>query len=205
MKAILSEARKGSDPPLIPSVPRTKLPQYTPLLRSYLLSAHSHRSGKVPTAAQIVTPPKLPPRADPSSEEARLLGPFSKRREANIRWRFLSGFREKVYAPLLPEEIEKLSHLSKSATKPSHTRSGKQSSTQQLQQHQKPKQGWGRVHRFTGRFMRRRYQELLDSGAATTRCAGEDGRESWSTRKPAEATVSKTFSATNEDLRWTSK
>lgn len=46
------------------------------------------------------TPPTLPKRADPSSEDARLLGPFSKRREVNIRWRFFKTECSKVLPPL---------------------------------------------------------------------------------------------------------
>ncbi|KAK1228662.1 hypothetical protein PQX77_008256 [Marasmius sp. AFHP31] len=42
----------------------------------------------------------LSPRADPSSEEARLLGPLSKRREVNTRWRYFVREWKKVYPPL---------------------------------------------------------------------------------------------------------
>jgi hypothetical protein len=42
----------------------------------------------------------LPPRADPFSEEAKLLGPFSLRREVNIRWRYFKREYQKVLPPL---------------------------------------------------------------------------------------------------------
>jgi hypothetical protein len=42
----------------------------------------------------------LPSRADPSSEDARLIGPFSKRREVNIRWRYYSSQWKRLYPPL---------------------------------------------------------------------------------------------------------
>jgi hypothetical protein len=42
----------------------------------------------------------MPLRADPSSEEARLLGPFSKRREVNLRWRYFTEECRKVLPPL---------------------------------------------------------------------------------------------------------
>ena len=45
-------------------------------------------------------PPILSLRADPSSEEARLLGPLSKRREVNTRWRYFVREWKKVYPPL---------------------------------------------------------------------------------------------------------
>ncbi|KAL0071793.1 hypothetical protein AAF712_000715 [Marasmius tenuissimus] len=45
-------------------------------------------------------PPTLSPRADPSTEEARLLGPLSKRREVNTRWRYFVREWKKVYPPL---------------------------------------------------------------------------------------------------------
>lgn len=49
----------------------------------------------------------LPPRADPQSEEARLLGPFSKRREVNIRWRHFKKSLGSVYPPLeVPTKTE---------------------------------------------------------------------------------------------------
>ena len=45
----------------------------------------------------------LPARADPASEEARLLGPFSLRRKANIHRRF---FREELGRTMPPLELQ---------------------------------------------------------------------------------------------------
>lgn len=42
----------------------------------------------------------MPERAKPNSEEARLLGPLSKRREVNLRWRFFDAAWDKVLPPL---------------------------------------------------------------------------------------------------------
>lgn len=42
----------------------------------------------------------LPKRADYSSEEARLLGPLSKRREVNLRWRYFTKEWRKVMPPV---------------------------------------------------------------------------------------------------------
>jgi hypothetical protein len=52
------------------------------------------------TPAAIKTPPNLPERSNPSSEEARLVGPFSKRREVNLRWRFFTEEWRKLLPPL---------------------------------------------------------------------------------------------------------
>lgn len=48
----------------------------------------------------VLKPPLLSPRADPQSDEARLLGPLSKRLEANVRWRFFANEAKKVHPPL---------------------------------------------------------------------------------------------------------
>lgn len=42
----------------------------------------------------------MPLRVNPHSEEARLFGPLSKRREVNIRWRHFSAEWRKVWPPL---------------------------------------------------------------------------------------------------------
>ena len=50
--------------------------------------------------SQLEHPPTLPARADPKSEDAKLLGPFSLRRQVNIRWRFFSQQRDLTWWPL---------------------------------------------------------------------------------------------------------
>jgi len=65
-----------------------------------LLKSAEARSGKPLTQAQMDHPPTLPERARRSSEEARLLGPLSKRREANIRWKFFVTQLDRVIPPL---------------------------------------------------------------------------------------------------------
>lgn len=54
----------------------------------------------------LITPRTLPPRANPLSEEARTFGPFSKRREVNIRRRFFQDELKKVLPPLKITETE---------------------------------------------------------------------------------------------------
>lgn len=48
----------------------------------------------------MANPPTLPARANPTSDEARLLGPLSKRREINVRWRYFVQEWKKIRPPL---------------------------------------------------------------------------------------------------------
>lgn len=61
---------------------------------------HSRTLTRPLKPAALKIPPTLPERANPSSEEARILGPFSKRREVNIRWRYHTGEIQRTYYPL---------------------------------------------------------------------------------------------------------
>lgn len=58
------------------------------------------RTNKPLEPKDFIHPRTLPPRANPRSEEARSFGPFSKRREVNIRWRFYRNELKKVLPPL---------------------------------------------------------------------------------------------------------
>ena len=69
------------------------------MLKALLTSAHS-RTTKPLKVANLVTPPILPARADPSSPDARIFGPFSKRREVNIRRRYFASEWKKVFPPI---------------------------------------------------------------------------------------------------------
>lgn len=198
IEAILSQARENATSPLIPTVPRTKLPQYTPLMKSYLLCPDSHRKGKAPKSGHLITPPALPARADPNSEDARLLGPFSKRREANIRWRYLTNFRDKMNAPILSSEVDILSYQARHASKPLSKR--QQSNATAHMQFSDNIKNLGKPRRITGRFMRRRYEELLTAGVAVAQGVNNEGRVEWITRQPSG--LAKKPSATEEDLRW---
>lgn len=92
--------------PIIRGVEKSRPPIYPPELKS-LLCSDIARTTKALTPKKLVTPPKLPERADPKSEEARLLGPFSKRREVNMRWRFYTTEIKKVLPPLQLQVEEK--------------------------------------------------------------------------------------------------
>ena len=79
---------------------RSRPPIYGPELTALFLSPYTRPSGKAPKPSHLHSPPTLPPRADPSSGDARLYGPFSKRREVNIRWRYFTNQWKRLYPPL---------------------------------------------------------------------------------------------------------
>ena len=58
------------------------------------------RTTKPLKTTNLVNPPTLPARADPSSPDARIFGPFSKRREVNIRRRYFASEWKKVFPPI---------------------------------------------------------------------------------------------------------
>jgi len=97
---LLSHPAAPAPPRIIPSVARSRPPTYGPELRALLLSPYARPSGKAPKSSHLLSPPTLPPRASPSSEDARLFGPFSKRREVNIRWRYFFYQWKRLYPPL---------------------------------------------------------------------------------------------------------
>lgn len=83
---------------IIPAVEKSRPPVYSKELTALLTSKVSHKNKPLSHTA-IRRPPTLPARADPNSEDARLLGPLSKRREVNIYWRFYTEQVKKVYPP----------------------------------------------------------------------------------------------------------
>ena len=95
-----SDPTAPAPPRIIPSVESSRPPVYSPELTALLVSPYSRPSGRAPKLPHLLSPPTLPPRADPSSEDARIFGPFSKRREVNIRWRYFSYHWKRLYPPL---------------------------------------------------------------------------------------------------------
>ena len=79
---------------------RSRPPICGPELTALLLSPYARPSGKAPKPSHLLSPPTLPPRATPSSKDARLFGPLSKRRDVNIRWRYFSCQWKRLYPPL---------------------------------------------------------------------------------------------------------
>ncbi|KAG5647568.1 hypothetical protein DXG03_008921 [Asterophora parasitica] len=99
MKPLLSDPNAHVPPPIIPAVEKSRPPVYSPEMKALLTSSQSRKNK--PLALQFLDfPPTLPARANPTSEDARLLGPFSKRREVNIRWRYFAAEWKKVRPPL---------------------------------------------------------------------------------------------------------
>ncbi|KAL0580817.1 hypothetical protein V5O48_001193 [Marasmius crinis-equi] len=96
---LLTDPSAPRPTPIIPSVPKSRPPVYSPVL-SALLTAGYSRTTKALRQNYLKFPPTLSPRADPSSEEAQMLGPLSKRREVNTRWRWFTQEWKKVYPPL---------------------------------------------------------------------------------------------------------
>ncbi|KAI0689889.1 hypothetical protein BC835DRAFT_1282030 [Cytidiella melzeri] len=98
LKQLLSKVPEPPPDRIIAAVEKSRPPTYTPELTALLTSPYSRH--KPLTKKQLQWPHKLPARADPKSEEARLLGPFSKRREVNIRWREFTQQTKRILPPL---------------------------------------------------------------------------------------------------------
>ena len=96
---LLSDPCAPFPQPIIPANQKSSPPVYLPALKALLTSACS-RTTKPLKAANLVNPPTLPARADPSSPDARIFGPFSKRREVNIRRRYFVSESKKVFLPI---------------------------------------------------------------------------------------------------------
>ncbi|OSD03300.1 hypothetical protein PYCCODRAFT_1434717 [Trametes coccinea BRFM310] len=98
LNPLRSEPGVELPPRIIPAVESSRPPFYSREMKALLTSDISVNRALTPAA--LDHPPTLPPRADPNSPEARALGPFSKRREVNMRWRFFQQKVQKVAFPL---------------------------------------------------------------------------------------------------------
>jgi len=98
MEPLLIQPNAPPPDPIIRSVPKSRPPVYSPELKALLTNSASRE--KPLELHQLKFPPTLSPRAKPNSEEARLLGPLSKRLEFNTRWRYFEREWKKVYPPL---------------------------------------------------------------------------------------------------------
>ncbi|KAJ4484904.1 hypothetical protein C8J55DRAFT_472377 [Lentinula edodes] len=100
MEPLLTQANVPSLPePIIHSRSSSRPPVYSAELSALLINTAS-RTNKSLELHQLKFPPTLSSRANPTSEEARLLGPLSKRLEFNTRWRYFTREWKKVYPPL---------------------------------------------------------------------------------------------------------
>jgi hypothetical protein len=74
-----------------------------------LLGSTLSRQGSTQrTSKQLQHPTTLPDRADPASPDAKILGPLSKRREVNIRWKFFKTETAKAQPPIEASRVHVL-------------------------------------------------------------------------------------------------
>ncbi|KAJ7596854.1 hypothetical protein C8J56DRAFT_298968 [Mycena floridula] len=102
-RELLEQLRLAPSKPLalriIPALERSRPPVYSDELTA-LLTSGTARPTRAMTKKDITTPPTLPLRADPTSEDYRLLGPLSKRRNVNIRWKYFTDEISRLWLPL---------------------------------------------------------------------------------------------------------
>ncbi|KAI5897889.1 uncharacterized protein SCHCODRAFT_01139207 [Schizophyllum commune H4-8] len=99
MEPLLTDPSAPPPPPLIPGVERSRPPVYSRELKALLTSGISHTTRPL-LPEDIQRPKVLGGREDPKSEESRIYGPLSKRREVNLRKKFFAEEWKKVNAPL---------------------------------------------------------------------------------------------------------
>ncbi|KAL1670816.1 hypothetical protein GGF50DRAFT_122337 [Schizophyllum commune] len=99
MEPLLTDPSTPLPPPLIPGVERSRPPVHSRELKALLTSGISHSTRPL-LPEDIQRPNVLGGREDPKSEESRIYGPLSKRREVNLRKRFFAEEWKKVNAPL---------------------------------------------------------------------------------------------------------
>ncbi|KAH7885951.1 hypothetical protein F5I97DRAFT_1876572 [Phlebopus sp. FC_14] len=182
METVLSDPTSPLPHPIIPGKESSHPPVYSPELAALLTSSPSRKTKALHTR-ELQFPPTLPERAKPGSGMALALGPLSKRREINTRWRYFTAEWKKVYPPLEvsvsvrerqehesmsspPRAIgfentsllQELLDLAGTPWDPSHPtrRQNKSEDTSTAQQNGSPFDG-----RLPVRWLRRRYQELL--------------------------------------------
>jgi len=99
LQPLLSDPSVPLPPPIIPPLESSRPPVYSPEMTALMESTFS-RNGPPRTAKQLQHPPILPARANPESSDAKILGPLSKRREVNLRWRFFEKETAKIQPPI---------------------------------------------------------------------------------------------------------
>lgn len=199
-KPLLSDSKSQVPPRIIHSIEKSRPPVYSPELKALLMS-NLARKVKPLASSSLIFPPTLPLRADPSSVDARLLGPLSKRREVNIRWRYFSANWKKIRPPLQVVVEETSAEASPCSTHTNTQRAGIRGFGMQGQKVQEdietivgptwmPRAPTLKEQRTTGistaqegvilsrhpsRWLRRRYQELLGRIPILTLSRDKDG------------------------------
>lgn len=196
---MLADARIGRKAPLIPGEDRTRLPSYTPRLTAFLTSKYQKRTAKLPN---LFKPPSLPDRADPQSEDARLLGPFSLRRHANIYWRYLTSLRDGLRPVLTQDNADKLSNLIHNT--PSVQPYITERATLKAAERVDTKHLGKRPKKITRRFLRRRYTEALKEGVEMHLHTNRNGLQVWKVTKSIKTrvTMARGSTASAEDVAW---
>jgi hypothetical protein len=178
--------------PNSPSLEPSRLPVYSPQLKA-LLSHPSSKRNKVLRPEDFSNPRTLPPQANPKSEEARIFGRFSKRREINIRWRFYKDELKKVFPPLQVDIAENaadkqdgrilpqaLSMSGRGLLWEAESLVGNIFSRPPLTRRERRTPGDSHSSSFTigqghpSRWIRRRYRTLLAQLPHLTYCAGKE-------------------------------
>ncbi|KAG1810257.1 uncharacterized protein HD556DRAFT_1259828 [Suillus plorans] len=213
MEPLLSDPNAPLPPPIIPSKESSRPPVYSQELTALLTSGLSRRKRPL-VPGDLSFPPILPERADPNSSDAQILGPFSKRREVNARWKYFGQEWKKVLPPLqisvLPSR--KVGDQGSDLRTPIAVRKiGFDGTTvlEELVQLTKPKNTSGAF--LQRRWLRRRYQELLGRLPILTFIPAQ-------TKKPGGFSVSLASNAlkarsqgrslpcaTDEDVAWNQK
>ncbi|GBE77814.1 hypothetical protein SCP_0106960 [Sparassis crispa] len=99
LQPLLTDPKAPLPARMIHNVERSRPPAYSKELTTLLTTAYS-RTTKALTLKALQHPHTLPPRADPSTNDAKFMGPLSKRREVNIRWKFFTEQHKRVHPPL---------------------------------------------------------------------------------------------------------
>ncbi|EAU92715.2 DNA repair protein RAD5 [Coprinopsis cinerea okayama7 len=100
LEPLADQTSLPTPPPIIPGVEKSRPPVYSPALTALLTSPDARKARRAMRQGAWKASNVLPPRADPESELARLLGPFSKRREVNLQQRFFKKAWSTVHPPL---------------------------------------------------------------------------------------------------------
>lgn len=164
MEPLLSDPNAPLPPPIIPGKESSRPPAYSQELAALLTSGLSRKKRPL-VLDDLSFPPILPKRADPHSSDAQILGPFSKRREVNARWKYFGQEWKKVLPPLQisvspsREVGDEGNELGASTAVRKIGFHGTNVLEELVQLTTKPKNTSGTF--LPRRWLRRRYQELL--------------------------------------------
>jgi len=218
MEPLLSDPNAPLPPPIISNKESSRPPMYSPELTALLTSGLS-RKKKPLLPGDLSFPPILPERADPNSSDAKVLGPFSKRREVNARWKYFQQEWKKVFPPLQISFSPGRDMGVKGSTSSAIRNIGFDGTTvfEELVQLTKPRNQSreGFDGPLPSRWLRRRYQELLGKLPILTFIPA---REDAKARKPGGFAVSlapdaiksrvqarRLPYATDDDVAWNQK